>query len=77
MIFKYLVFYLLRTLADMAEKEQQIKGLKLDVLEKDRNITGEKKSLCQMGLMHFFAVSVIHTVFGVKYTIMCLIVVLY
>lgn len=44
MIFKSLVFYLLRTLAEMAEKVQQIKGLKSDVLEKDRNITGEKKA---------------------------------
>jgi len=43
-IFKYLVFCLLRTLAEMAEKEQQIKGLKSDVQEKDRSITGEKKS---------------------------------
>jgi len=43
MIFKSLVFYLLRTLADIAEKEQQIKGLKTDVLEKDKNIAGEKK----------------------------------
>ncbi|XP_067234155.1 protein CIP2A isoform X1 [Chanodichthys erythropterus] len=29
-----------RTLADIAEKEQQIKGLKTDVLEKDKNIAG-------------------------------------
>ncbi|CAM4722951.1 unnamed protein product [Leuciscus chuanchicus] len=34
-----------RTLSEMAEKEQQIKGLKLDVLEKDRNITGLQNEL--------------------------------
>ncbi len=36
-------YYLLRTLAEMAEKEQQIKVLKTDVLEKERKISGEKK----------------------------------
>uniref|UniRef100_A0A8C2EXA4 Cell proliferation regulating inhibitor of protein phosphatase 2A n=1 Tax=Cyprinus carpio TaxID=7962 RepID=A0A8C2EXA4_CYPCA len=36
-------FYLLRTLAEVAEKEQQIKCLKKDVLQKERKITGEKK----------------------------------
>ncbi len=42
-IFKFFI-YLLRTLAEMAEKEQQIKLLKTDVLEKERKITGEEKS---------------------------------
>lgn len=79
MTFKSFVFYLLRTLADIAEKEQQIKGLKTDVLEKDKNITGEKKCLSSRGisLSHGFyelcAVSVLHTcVFGVKYIVECL-----
>lgn len=66
MTFKSLVFYLLRTLADIAEKEQQIKGLKTDVLEKDKNIAGEKICLSSSGisLSHGFyelcAVSVLH-----------------
>ncbi|XP_005162765.2 protein CIP2A isoform X2 [Danio rerio] len=34
-----------RTLAELAEKEQQIKGLKADVLEKDSNITGLQNEL--------------------------------
>nr|XP_005162765.1 protein CIP2A isoform X2 [Danio rerio] len=34
-----------RTLAELAEKEQQIKGLKADVLEKESNITGLQNEL--------------------------------
>ncbi|XP_059390846.1 protein CIP2A homolog [Carassius carassius] len=34
-----------RTLAELAEKEQQIKGLKTDVLEKERKITGLQNDL--------------------------------
>ncbi len=52
----------------MAEKEQQIKVLKTDVLEKERKITGEKKAVELISTLS--AVSVIHTyASGVKCTI--------
>ncbi|XP_051537863.1 protein CIP2A isoform X2 [Myxocyprinus asiaticus] len=38
-----------RTLAELADKEQQIKGLKADVQEKERNISGLQNDLMKQG----------------------------